>query len=160
MNSLSRFHSFMAVYEGCQSAAIGRALQTSSFAARILGIIGSVPSITLSELGRVVGGSRSQSISAALDLQHRGFIEKFEERDDHGSLLLTPVRGRFAALGAYRADIDRLATETGIGDQLALLLPQYQRVLLNALVRLCADHDFALNEVQLHLLAAVNGEGA
>ncbi|WP_244111481.1 hypothetical protein [Burkholderia gladioli] len=67
-NSLSRFHAFMAAYDGCRASALASALQITPMAARALGLINTFPGMTLHELSCILGGSQAQVIGAAFDL--------------------------------------------------------------------------------------------
>ncbi|MDR6202530.1 MarR family transcriptional regulator [Paraburkholderia graminis] len=151
-NAIVKFHAFTAVYESYRAAAFGRSWQMSPFAARALEIIGGIPSLTLQELQQILGGSQGQTIGAVFDLQQMGFIEKIEERNDQGSLLLKPIRERLYAVDAYRSLVDILAQETGISEKLADLLPQYQAVLMSALAELEGEAQGQPDCAQRHIL--------
>lgn len=154
-DSLSRFHSFMAVYEGCRASALGNALQMTPMAARALSLICAFPGMTLHELSCILGGSQGQVIGAAFDLQYLGYVEMSEERNDDRRRVLRPIRERMFGFDGYQRLVGNLAADAGITGQLEALLPLLQDVLTKALEELQGDAQNVQYQAQRRILARV-----
>jgi hypothetical protein len=154
-DSLSRFQTFMAVYESCRASALGSALQMTPMAARAIGLICAFPGMTLHELSCILGGSQGQVIGAAFDLHHLGYIERIEERNDEGRRVLQPIRERMLGFDGYHRLVNNLAAEAGIAEQLEAVLPRFQDVLLKALEELQGDAESVRYQAQRRVLARV-----
>lgn len=121
-NPLARFHTFMTVYESCRASALGNALQMTPIAAHALDLIYAFPGMTLHELSCILGGSQGQIIGAVFDLQHLGYIEPIEERDDNGRRVLKPIKARMFGFDGYLRLANNLAADAGHVEQLEALL--------------------------------------
>ncbi|ABK07675.1 conserved hypothetical protein [Burkholderia cenocepacia HI2424] len=154
-NSLSRFHAFMAAYDGCRASALASALQLTPMAARALGLINTFPGMTLHELSCILGGSQAQVIGAAFDLKHFGYIDMTDEQNDNRRCVLRPIRDKMFGFDGYQRLVNNLATDAGIADRLTALLPLYQDVLMKALEELQGDAQSVQYQAQRRILARV-----
>lgn len=154
-DSLSRFHAFMAAYDGCRASALANALQVTPMAARALGLINAFPGMTLHELSCILGGSQGQVIGAAFDLKHFGYIDMTDEQNDNRRCVLRPIRDKMFGFDGYQRLVNNLAAEAGLADQLEALLPLYQDVLMKALEELQGDAQNVQYQAQRRILARV-----
>ncbi|AOI98721.1 MarR family transcriptional regulator [Burkholderia sp. LA-2-3-30-S1-D2] len=154
-DSLSRFHAFMAAYDGCRASALANALQVTPMAARALGLINAFPGMTLHELSCILGGSQGQVIGAAFDLKHFGYIDMTDEQNDKRRCVLRPIRDKMFGFDGYQRLVNNLAAEAGLADQLEALLPLYQDVLMKALEELQGDAQNVQYQAQRRILARV-----
>ncbi|KVG02000.1 hypothetical protein WJ21_06895 [Burkholderia vietnamiensis] len=154
-DSLSRFHAFMAAYDGCRASALANALQVTPMAARALGLINAFPGMTLHELSCILGGSQGQVIGAAFDLKHFGYIDMTDEQNDNRRCVLRPIRDRMFGFDGYQRLVNNLAAEAGLADQLEALLALYQDVLMKALEELQGDAQNVQYQAQRRILARV-----
>ncbi|WP_260429027.1 MarR family transcriptional regulator [Burkholderia sp. Bp9015] len=154
-DSLSRFHAFMAAYDGCRASALANALQVTPMAARALGLINAFPGMTLHELSCILGGSQGQVIGAAFDLKHFGYIDMTDEQNDNRRCVLRPIRDRMFGFDGYQRLVNNLAAEAGLADQLEALLALYQDVLMKALEELQGDAQNVQCQAQRRILARV-----
>ncbi|MGU7773678.1 MarR family transcriptional regulator [Burkholderia sp. MR1-5-21] len=152
-DSLSRFHAFMAAYEGCRASALASALQVTPMAARALELVNTFPGMTLHELSCILGGSQGQVIGAAFDLKHLGYIDITEAQNDSRRCVLRPVRDKMSGFDGYQRLVNNLAAEAGLAGQLEALLPLYQDVLMKALEELQGDEQSAQYQAQRRILA-------
>ncbi|VWD61838.1 MarR family transcriptional regulator [Burkholderia contaminans] len=154
-DSLTKFHAFITVYEGCRASALSNALQMTPIAARALTLICAFPGMTLHELSCTLGGSHGQVIGAVFDLQQFGYIEIREELNDDRRRILTPLRNRMCGFDGYQHLVNNLAADAGIAEPLATLLPLYQDVLTKALEELQGDAHSVQYQAQRRVLARV-----